>query len=117
MVAAWRSASGSISTRVGWKLRLTTGRITLLKSAWWWRLSSWNGPRLNCEVGTFAVIESSAEELVCATASAMIRFAEPGPVEVSVAAGRWLTRKKPSAMWPAVCSWRGETSFTWSRTS
>ena len=27
VVTAWRSASGSMSTRVGWKLRLTTGRI------------------------------------------------------------------------------------------
>jgi hypothetical protein len=53
---------------------------------------------LNCEVGTFAVMEKMAELSVCATASAMIRFAEPGPVEVSVAAGRCATRKKPSAM-------------------
>ena len=34
VVIAWRSASGSMSTRVGWKLRLTTGRSTLGKSAW-----------------------------------------------------------------------------------
>ena len=87
VVTAWRSASGSMSTRVGWKLRFTTGRITFGKSAWLCRLSSWNGPRLNCEVGTFAVIASSAEESVCATASAMIRLAEPGPVEVRVATG------------------------------
>jgi hypothetical protein len=33
VVAAWRMASGSMSTRVGWKLRFTTGLITLLKSA------------------------------------------------------------------------------------
>ena len=82
-----------MSTRVGWKLRLTTGRITFGKSAWLWRLSSWNGPRLNCEVGTLAVIARNAEESVCATASAMTRLAEPGPVEVSVATGWCLTRK------------------------
>ena len=34
VVIAWRSASGSMSTRVGWKLRFTTGRRTLTKSAW-----------------------------------------------------------------------------------
>ena len=34
VVVAWRNASGSMSTRVGWKLRFTTGRITLTKSAW-----------------------------------------------------------------------------------
>ena len=33
VIAAWRMASGSISTRVGWKLRFTTGLMTLLKSA------------------------------------------------------------------------------------
>jgi hypothetical protein len=31
---AWRSASGSMSTRVGWKARFTTGRMTEGKSAW-----------------------------------------------------------------------------------
>jgi len=93
VVAACLSASGSISTRVGWKLLFTTGRTTFGKSAWLWRFSSWNGPRLNCEVGTFAVSASKAEESVCATASAMMRFAEPGPVEVSVATGRCFTRK------------------------
>ena len=40
VVIAWRSASGSISTRVGWKLCLTTGRTTLVKSAWLCRLIS-----------------------------------------------------------------------------
>ena len=82
-----------MSTRVGWKLRFTTGRITFGKSAWLCRFNSWNGPRLNCEVGTLAVIASNADESVCATASAMIRFADPGPVEVSVATGLCLTRK------------------------
>jgi hypothetical protein len=33
VVVAWRSASGSMSTRVGWNERFTTGRITLTKSA------------------------------------------------------------------------------------
>ncbi len=28
VVTAWRIASGSMSTRLGWKLRLTTGRTT-----------------------------------------------------------------------------------------
>jgi hypothetical protein len=63
-----------------------------------------------------AVIASSADESVCATASAMTMFAEPGPVDVSVATGWCFTRKNPSAMCAAVCSWRGETSFTLSRT-
>ena len=34
VVVAWRSASGNMSTRVGWKLRLTTGRTMAGKSAW-----------------------------------------------------------------------------------
>ena len=34
VVIAWRSASGSMSTRVGWKLLFTTGRMMLGKSAW-----------------------------------------------------------------------------------
>ncbi len=34
VVVAWRRNRGSISTRVGWKLRLTTGRSTFGKSAW-----------------------------------------------------------------------------------
>ena len=48
VVMAWRNASGSMSTRVGWKLRLTTGRMMLGKSAWKCLLISWNGERLNC---------------------------------------------------------------------
>ena len=34
VVMAWRSASGNMSTRVGWKLLFTTGRMMLGKSAW-----------------------------------------------------------------------------------
>ncbi len=34
VVMAWRKASGSMSTRVGWKLRFTTGRMMFGKSAW-----------------------------------------------------------------------------------
>jgi len=30
----WRSASGSMSTRVGWNARFTTGRTTEGKSDW-----------------------------------------------------------------------------------
>ena len=54
----------------------------LTKSAWKWRLTSWNGLRLNCEVGTLAVIASIAEELVSAQASGMMMLQEPGPHEV-----------------------------------
>ena len=82
-----------MSTRLGWKPRLTTGLSTFGKSAWKWRLSSWNGLRLNCEVGTLAVIASSAEELVSATASAITRLQEPGPQDVSVATGSCRMRK------------------------
>ncbi len=57
-VIACRRASGSMSTRVGWKLRFTTGRMMLGKSAWKCLLISWNGLRLNCCVGTLAVIAS-----------------------------------------------------------
>ena len=92
-VIACRSARGSMSTRVGWKLRLTTGRTMLGKSAWKWRLISWNGLRLNCWVGTLAVIASSAEESDSATCSGMTMLQEPGPHEVSVATGSWRTRK------------------------
>ena len=70
VVIACRKASGSMSTRVGWKLRFTTGRMMLGKSAWKCRLISWNGLRLNCWVGTLAVIASSAEESDSATAAA-----------------------------------------------
>ena len=93
VVIAWRSASGSMSTRVGWKLRFTTGRMMLGKSAWKCRLISWNGLRLNCWVGTLAVIASMAEESDSATASGMTMLQEPGPQEVSVATGSWRTRK------------------------
>ena len=93
VVIAWRSASGSMSTRVGWKLRLTTGRMMLGKSAWKCWLISWNGQRLNCEVGTLAVIASSAEESASAQASGITMLQEPGPQEVSVATGSCRTRK------------------------
>ena len=93
VVMAWRSASGSMSTRVGWKLRLTTGRMMLGKSAWKCRLISWNGLRLNCWVGTLAVMARMAEESDSATASGMTMLQEPGPHEVSVATGSWRTRK------------------------
>ena len=93
VVVAWRSASGSMSTRVGWKLRLTTGRMMLGKSAWKCRLISWNGLRLNCWVGTLAVMARMAEESESATASGMTMLQEPGPHEVSVATGSWRTRK------------------------
>ena len=55
-------------------------------------VDSWNGPRLNCEVGTLAVIAKNADESDSAVSSDMTRLAEPGPVEVSVATGRWRTR-------------------------
>jgi hypothetical protein len=35
---------------------------------------------------------TSAEESIMAQASAMAMLTEPGPHEVNVAAGRWLTR-------------------------
>ena len=82
-----------MSTRVGWKLRLTTGRMMLGKSAWKCLLISWNGERLNCEVGTLAVIASSAEESAMAQASGITMLQEPGPQEVSVATGSCRTRK------------------------
>ena len=81
------------ATREGWKLCLTTGRSTFGKSAWLWRLISWNGLRLNCEVGTLAVMASTAEESVSAQASGITMLQEPGPQEVSVATGWCLTRK------------------------
>ena len=90
---AWRSASGSMSTRVGWKLRLTTGRSTFGKSAWLCLYSSWNGARFICEVGTLDVMARKADESDSAVASDITMFAEPGPVEVSVATGLCLTRK------------------------
>ena len=93
VVTACRSASGSMSTRVGWKLRFTTGRTIFTKSAWKCLLISWKGLRLNCEVGTFAVIASTADESVSAQASGMMMLQEPGPQEVSVATGLCFTRK------------------------
>ena len=102
---AWRSMSGSWSARVAWKLRLTYGRTTLGKSAWWWRPVSWNGPRLNWPVGTLPVIARKAEESISAEPSATGRFAEPGPHDVSVATGSPRTRNHASAMNPATDSW------------
>src|SRR5512139_1748600 len=90
---AWRSASGSMSTRVGWKARLTTGRITCAKSAWLCLYSSWKGARLCCEVGTLEVMHMKAEESDKAVAQDITILAEPGPVDVSVATGWCLTRK------------------------
>ena len=86
-VIACRSASGNMSTRVGWKLRFTTGRMMLGKSAWKCLLISWNGLRLNCWVGTLAVMASRAEKSDSATCSGMTMLHEPGPHEVSVATG------------------------------
>ena len=109
MVAnACRSAVGSMSVRVGCQLRFTYGRMTDGKSAWKCRYVSWNAARLNWEVGILAVIARSADESMKAQASAMGRFADPGPHEVSVATGRCATRKYASAMCPAVCSCRVE---------
>jgi len=93
VVMAWRRASGSMSTRVGCQLRLTTGRMMLGKSAWKCLLISWNGLRLNCWVGTLAVIANSAEESLMAQASGITMLQEPGPQEVSVATGSCRTRK------------------------
>ena len=53
---------------------------------------SWNGPRLNCDVGTFPVIASIADESYMAPAMAIMMFTEPGPHEVYVAIGRPATR-------------------------
>ncbi len=63
------------------------------KSAWKWRYVSWNGARLNWEVGTFAVIARNAEESMNAQARAIGMLQDPGPQEVSVATGRCVTRK------------------------
>ena len=82
-----------MSTRVGWKLRFTTGRMMLGKSAWKCLLISWKGERLNCEVGTFAVMANTAEESASAQASGITMLQEPGPQEVSVATGSCRTRK------------------------
>jgi hypothetical protein len=92
-VIACRKASGSMSTRVGWKLRFTTGRTMFGKSAWKCLLISWNGLRLNCWVGTLAVMASRAELSESATCSGMTMLHEPGPQEVSVATGSCRTRK------------------------
>ena len=47
--------------------------------------------RLNCVVGTFPVIARYADESIMAFASAITRFAEPGPHEVNVATGSCFT--------------------------
>ncbi len=82
-----------MSTRVGWKARFTTGRMTCAKSAWLCWYSSWNGARLCCEVGTLEVMAMKAEESDSAVAHDITILAEPGPVEVSVTTGLCLTRK------------------------
>jgi hypothetical protein len=56
-------------------------------------LISWKGLRLNCWVGTLAVMAKMAEESDIATCSGMTMLHEPGPQEVSVATGSWRTRK------------------------
>src|SRR3569832_544268 len=117
VVVACRSACGSMSTRVGCQLRFTTGRTMLTKSAWKCRLISWNGLRLNCEVGTLAEIASTAEESVSAQASGMMMLQEPGPQEVSVATGLCFSWFLVSAMCTVTCSCRGETSVILSRDS
>jgi hypothetical protein len=50
-------------------------------------LISWNGLRLNCCVGTLAVMANTAELSDIATCSGMTMLHEPGPHEVSVATG------------------------------
>src|SRR5690606_29732506 len=68
MSTACRTASGTISGLVGWKLRFTYGRITDGKSAWKYFPDAWNGPRLNWLVGTFPVIARNADESIMAPA-------------------------------------------------
>ena len=80
-------ASGSISTRVGWKDFFTSGRMTDGKSPWKYRPVSWNGMRLNCVVGTLPVIARNDEESIIAPASATGRLHDPGPDEVNVTTG------------------------------
>jgi hypothetical protein len=57
------------------------------KSPWKCRPVSWNGPRLNCPVGTLPVMARKAELSIIAAASATTMLAEPGPQEVKVATG------------------------------
>ena len=57
------------------------------KSAWKWRLISWKGLRLNCCVGTLAVMARNADESDSATCRGMTMLQEPGPHEVLV---RWV---------------------------
>jgi hypothetical protein len=52
------------------------------KSPWKYFPDSWKGPRLNCEVGTFPVMASSAEESYIAPAMAIRILTEPGPHDV-----------------------------------
>lgn len=66
--------------------------MAVTKSAWWWCPSSWNGPLLNCWVGTLPVMASSAEESNIALAMAIWMLIEPGPQDVNVAAGWRATR-------------------------
>ena len=66
------------------------------------------------DLGYLNVVKSELQRSADAAAVAMTRLHEPGPQEVRVATGRCATRKYASAMWPAVCSWRGEISLIWS---
>ena len=91
---------------------------TLVKSAWWCRLSSWNGAAVELR-GRH--VRGDREE----RGRIGLRDRERHDQVGRARAGRGQRRRrlvarpgsKPSAMWPAVCSWRGETSLTLSRTS
>ena len=63
------------------------------KSAWKCLLISWNGERLNCEVGTLAVMANTADESASAHANGITMLQEPGPQDVRVATGSCRTRK------------------------
>ena len=59
---ACRTASGTISPRVGWNTRLQHDRTIDGKSAWYWRYISWKAPRLNWLVGTLPVTARNGTE-------------------------------------------------------
>ena len=86
------------------------------KSAWKCRLISWNGLRLNCEVGTLAVIANSAED------RQRQRQRHHDIAGARAAGGQRRHRLVADAEvgvrhMAATCSWRGETSLILSRAS
>ena len=104
--ATWKAAfivAGS--SRTSWTSQecLTIGIVMPVMS------HSWNASVPIRFERTWPVTHTSGVESIQASAIAVTRFVAPGPEVASATPTRPDARAKPSAIWPAPCSWRAST--------